>query len=132
MSENQEVKEEKVEDGDNVIVPGFLLNALGQIPFVPQPVPHASGWQIEEVEATLEDGTTKKMHFVVETRISGNEIRVYWYDLANLRDHVQTAMMALNKLNMVVQAANPLVVANSQQMQNVVEEAKKSGLIVGR
>lgn len=128
----EEVKEEKVEDDGNVIVPGFLLNALSKIPFTPQPEPHASGWQIEEVEAMLEDGTKKKMHFVVETRIVGNEIRIYWYDMTNLRDHVQTAMMALQKLNAVLQAANPIVVANSQQMQNVVNEAKHSGLIVGR
>lgn len=131
MSKDQ-AKEEKVEDDGNVSVPGFLLNALNNIPFVPQPKTHASGWQVQEVEATLEDGSTKKMYFVVETRISENEIHVYWYDLDNLKDHVQTAMMALQKLGMVTQAANPLMVANSQQMQNVVDEAKKSGLIVGR
>lgn len=126
-----EPKEEAVPD-DNVLVPGFLLNALEKIPFQPQPEPHASGWQVEEVKVELEDGTEKKLYFVVETRICGNGIRVYWYDLENLRQHVQTAMMALQKLGMAVQAANPLVVANSSQMQNVIEEAKQTGLIIGR
>lgn len=126
-----EVVEEKVEDeGGDVVVPGFLLNALSAIPFAPNPVPHASAWQIEEVEATLEDGSSKKMLFVVETRISGNEIRTYWYNLETLRDHVQTAMSSLQKLAMLEQAANPIVVANSQQMQNVVDEAKRTGLII--
>lgn len=135
MSADQEVQdavvEEKVEDeGGDVVVPGFLLNALSKIPFAPQPEMHASAWQIEEVEATLDDGSTKKVFFVVETRISGNQIRVYWYNLEKLRDHVQVAMMTLQKLAMIEQAANPLVVANSTQMNNVIQEAKQTGLIL--
>jgi hypothetical protein len=126
-----EVIEEKVEDeGGDVVVPGFLLNALSKIPFAPNPVPHASAWQVEEVEATLEDGSTKKLLFVVETRISGNEIRTYWYNLETLRDHVQTAMMSLQKLAMLEQAANPLVVADKTAMNNVINEAKQTGLIL--
>lgn len=127
MSTDQVVKEEKVED--DVTVPGFLLNALSNIPFTPQPEPHASGWQVEEVEAQMEDGTTKKMYFVVETRICGNEIRIYWYDFNTLREQVQTAMMALQKLGSVLQAANPLMVADKIQMNNVINEAKQTGLI---
>lgn len=132
MSTDQEVKDEVPEDkvdDDNVTVPGFLLNALSKIPFVPQPEPHASGWQVEKVEATMDDGSTKDMFFVVETKITGNEIHVYWYDVNSLRDHVQTAMMALQKLGMVMQASNPLVVADKSQMNNVINEAKQTGLI---
>lgn len=131
MSTDQEVKDEVPEDKvDNVTVPGFLLNALSNIPFMPSPEPHASGWQVEKVEATMDDGSTKDMFFVVETKIHGNQIVVYWYDLNSLREHVQTAMMALQKLGMVMQANNPLVVANKSQMDNVINEAKQTGLIV--
>jgi hypothetical protein len=129
MSTDQEVKEEKVEDDDNVTVPGFLLNALNKIPFLPQPEQHGSGWQVEQVEAVLDDGSTKEMYFVVETRISGNEIHVYWYDLENLRAHAQTAMMALQNLTQLHQASSPLVVADKTQMNNVINEAKQTGLI---
>lgn len=126
--EPQKIVEEKIEGG--VDVPGFLHNALSGIPFLPQPQPHASSWQVEEIEVTLEDDSVRKVYFVVETRIRGNQIEVYWYNLADLDDHVRAAVGALNLLRMQEQVANPLMVANKQQMENVVAQAKNSGLII--
>ena len=127
--EPQEVAEEKVDDGD-VDVPAFLHNALRDIGFLPQPEPHASAWQVEPVTITKQDGSTMDAFFAVETRIRGNKIEVYWYNLEDLNDHVRNAALTLQKLTMLLQAHNPLVVANKQQMQAVVEQAKQSGIII--
>lgn len=127
------VKEEKIEEpktekkDDNVIVPGFLLNALGNIPFGPEPVPHASSWQLEEVEAILDDGTAKTLLFVVETRIRGNEIGVWWYDANTLRDHLEKVNYAFQRLMAQEHMANPLVVASAAQMKT---EAAAAGLTI--
>lgn len=129
MNQEQEPVEEKVEGG-GAFMPSFLLNALNQIPFQPSPEPHGSSWQIEEGEATLEDGSVKKVYFAVETVIQGNKIQVYWYTLPDLQSRLNMGMRALAKLTQLEQAANPLLVANQQQMKNVVEEAKRTGLII--
>lgn len=127
MSEDAQPTEEQ-ESGD-AVVPGYLLNAFTNIRFAPVPEPHVSSWQVEEVIATLDDGTEKKLFFVVETRMRGNDISVYWYDMAKLQEFVQAAMMSAQRLQMAEQTHSPLLVASEAQMQQVVEQAQNAGVL---
>lgn len=129
MSEIDKVVEEKIDREPDLSVPSFLFNAIKNIGFAPTPVPHASSWQIEPIDAELDDGTKKTVYFVTETVIRDNTITVYWYDADNLAEHINTANIALARLRATERASGQLVVANTEQMK---QEAAASGLTVPR
>ena len=91
---------------------------LAQMPIPVDLVPHSSCYQLVPFE---EDDGTKSIAVALAFS-TGNNIQIVWFREADFRQFIQNSMMVHQEMLKQLAVANPLIVANQGQMQQVIQQ----------